>query len=421
MTNFTSSFFTNGASNAKFNNSAGRSIQFTGTNFSDLFLQKAKGNALRREKLDPATGTLSTESSFSHFPATLGPIAGSAGFGLAAAIDFDGSPTDPDRVNLYDFSNPSAPLLYSHHDFPTNEQPNPEFAGQVIFSGRDIWALDANNGLMGLWVNGPRFLTFYTAVPARLGNNEIIRALIDALHTTNDLTGAKLLLKTTGLGTTNFTSAFILRKDTNDVDVSSLMPLPGQPAAVSAETPNAGGTLTNATDYAVTTLTLKASPLIRFDGRGLGVWKSSSLVDRGKTIMASPFLNSLTISSLDGVAFVQGISMVFHGSAAITGRKIEIVPNRSPTVSLSSPTNSQSFSAPGDITLRANASDPDGRVALVEFFQDGVKLGERAATPYTFTWTNAPAGTFSLYAQATDNDGVSVISATNTITINPGP
>ncbi len=65
---------------------------------------------------------------------------------------------------------------------------------------------------------------------------------------------------------------------------------------------------------------------------------------------------------------------------------------------------------PANISLTAAASDADGSVTKVEFFANGVKLGEDATAPYAFTWTNAPLGNHALTARARDNRGAAGIS-----------
>src|SRR5262249_27191251 len=44
----------------------------------------------------------------------------------------------------------------------------------------------------------------------------------------------------------------------------------------------------------------------------------------------------------------------------------------------------------GDVLLSAEAFDPDGEVARVEFFVDGVKFGEVDAPPYQMIVSNLP-------------------------------
>jgi uncharacterized repeat protein (TIGR03806 family) len=79
--------------------------------------------------------------------------------------------------------------------------------------------------------------------------------------------------------------------------------------------------------------------------------------------------------------------------------------NALPLVSLSDPADGAEFVAPTNITLKAAASDPDGNIGKVEFFQGSLKLGESLSNPYTLAWVDPAAGNYTLYALATDNLG----------------
>jgi aryl-phospho-beta-D-glucosidase BglC (GH1 family) len=94
--------------------------------------------------------------------------------------------------------------------------------------------------------------------------------------------------------------------------------------------------------------------------------------------------------------------------------------NQAPSVSITSPANNASFTAPANITISANASDADGSVSKVEFFSGTTKLGEDLTSPYSFTWSGVAAGTYSLTAKATDNAGAVTTSATVSITVTSG-
>ena len=94
--------------------------------------------------------------------------------------------------------------------------------------------------------------------------------------------------------------------------------------------------------------------------------------------------------------------------------------NVPPTVSISAPVNNATFTAPATMAITANAADTDGTVAKVEFFQGTTKLGEVTAAPFTFTWTNVAAGTYSLTAKATDNAGGTIVSDAITVSVNGG-
>ena len=69
------------------------------------------------------------------------------------------------------------------------------------------------------------------------------------------------------------------------------------------------------------------------------------------------------------------------------------------------------FNVADNISITAAASDPDGSISKVEFFQGSTKLGERTTSPYTFTWNNVSGGAYSLSAVATDNQNVTSTSA----------
>jgi Galactose oxidase-like, Early set domain/Bacterial Ig domain len=93
-------------------------------------------------------------------------------------------------------------------------------------------------------------------------------------------------------------------------------------------------------------------------------------------------------------------------------------PNEPPTVSLTTPLSGTSFTSPAKITLRATATDPDGSVARVEFFNGATtKLGEDTVAPYEFRWNVGAAGSYTLTAWATDNSGVTTISNQVNVTV----
>jgi len=94
-------------------------------------------------------------------------------------------------------------------------------------------------------------------------------------------------------------------------------------------------------------------------------------------------------------------------------------PNIPPTVSLTTPADGAIFDAGNTVTLTASASDSDGSISKVEFFQGTVKLGETTGSPYSYAWTNAPAGSSTLTAVATDNRGASTVSLPVNITVTP--
>jgi hypothetical protein len=91
--------------------------------------------------------------------------------------------------------------------------------------------------------------------------------------------------------------------------------------------------------------------------------------------------------------------------------------NQPPSVSITKPMAGSVFGRSVSIPITANASDSDGPVAKVEFFDGAEKLGEALSAPYSFSWVGAAAGTHVLTAKATDNRGATTTSSRVPITV----
>jgi hypothetical protein len=98
-------------------------------------------------------------------------------------------------------------------------------------------------------------------------------------------------------------------------------------------------------------------------------------------------------------------------------RMVSVQGSAAPAVTLTQPANGASFAAPATVGLAAIASDADGTIAKVEFLNGATKLGEDTSAPYTFTWSGAGPGSYTLSARATDDSGQAVTSAPATITV----
>jgi uncharacterized delta-60 repeat protein len=96
---------------------------------------------------------------------------------------------------------------------------------------------------------------------------------------------------------------------------------------------------------------------------------------------------------------------------------ISVVPNKAPAVRIIKPDNNQSFAAPGYIHFEAAASDTDGRISNVKFYNGSTLLRIEYEYPYTYTWSNVHAGTYTITAVATDNWGAHTASAPVTVRV----
>lgn len=105
--------------------------------------------------------------------------------------------------------------------------------------------------------------------------------------------------------------------------------------------------------------------------------------------------------------------------AATTSPAVEVTvaENQAPVVSLVSPATGASYAAPAAIALAATAADSDGSIARVDFFAGSTPIGSATSAPYTATWTNVPAGSYTLTAVARDNMGALSTSAPAAITV----
>lgn len=91
--------------------------------------------------------------------------------------------------------------------------------------------------------------------------------------------------------------------------------------------------------------------------------------------------------------------------------------NSNPSVSITSPANNASMNAGASVTIAANASDSDGTISKVEFYNGSTLLGTDTSSPFSFAWSNVAAGNYALKAIATDDDGASTTSAPVSISV----
>jgi glucose/arabinose dehydrogenase len=92
-------------------------------------------------------------------------------------------------------------------------------------------------------------------------------------------------------------------------------------------------------------------------------------------------------------------------------------PNSPPSVSITSPLDGAVIPAPGAVEITVDASDPDGPVQRVEFFDDGTLIATDYDAPWSTFW-NATTGSHNLSARAFDVPGLSTTSSPVAVTVN---
>jgi hypothetical protein len=93
--------------------------------------------------------------------------------------------------------------------------------------------------------------------------------------------------------------------------------------------------------------------------------------------------------------------------------------NLPPEVVLVRPATGAQLFEPATVVLEADASDPDGTVRQVEFFEGTTSLGIVTEAPFVLNWTGVTAGEYSLTAVATDNQGDATASEPVMINVVP--
>lgn len=89
--------------------------------------------------------------------------------------------------------------------------------------------------------------------------------------------------------------------------------------------------------------------------------------------------------------------------------------NVAPVITLAAPT--VSGAAPATVILTATATDSDGSIASVKFYNGSTLLATVTAAPFTYSWTSVAAGTYTLMAVATDNSGATTTSSSQSVTV----
>jgi RHS repeat-associated protein len=130
------------------------------------------------------------------------------------------------------------------------------------------------------------------------------------------------------------------------------------------------------------------------------LWQNAPMGSHVLTVRATDSLGAVTLSK--AVTFTVAV-------------------NQPPSVTFTSPANNSVVPAPGTVTLSANATDSDGTIAKVEFYNGATLIATATAAPYTAPLANLPAGTYTLIAKATDDKGGQTASAPITITVDTPP
>ena len=136
---------------------------------------------------------------------------------------------------------------------------------------------------------------------------------------------------------------------------------------------------------------------------------------------SAPYTFTLTAQSLGNYSIYARVHNSLGQSADSEPVSFSVVNNLVPAVALSAPDPAGTYNAPANIALAAQASDSDGSIASVSFYNGNTLLGTVQSAPYVFNWSDVPTGSYQLSARATDDAGAVATSASVQITVSPAP
>ena len=130
---------------------------------------------------------------------------------------------------------------------------------------------------------------------------------------------------------------------------------------------------------------------------------------------------SVTAPAITSNAFTYSMPALSVTTIALSAVGSPPPANLPPAVVMTAPVTNAAAIAPASFALAATATDTDGTIAKVEFFNGATKLGEDTTAPYQFTWLAVPVGNYSLTARASDNVGAQTTSAAVNVSVSSAP
>lgn len=157
-------------------------------------------------------------------------------------------------------------------------------------------------------------------------------------------------------------------------------------------------------DALVSSITAGNSFRIEMDGTSIGTF----------TVPNTGAWTAFQTASLKNVTLTGGskIMRIYMITAGFNIDKVTFtaVQNTLPSVAITSPASEAVFNAPATVLIAASASDADGTVTKVDFYEGTNLIGSDETSPYTFTWTPVAAGSYNITAKATDNSLAAITS-----------
>jgi hypothetical protein len=160
---------------------------------------------------------------------------------------------------------------------------------------------------------------------------------------------------------------------------------------------------------------------------------SASDPDEGDNISKVEFLvNEVIVGTVNESPFEFNWRSVNGGSTILTAKAfdtkggsttsgpVNINLNFPPSIELTDPLDGAEVTLNDQVLIAANPNDLDGTISKVEFYVNGVLVGEATSDPYEASWTADTLGSKEITAIAFDDRGASKTSEARVITVKKG-
>ena len=154
-----------------------------------------------------------------------------------------------------------------------------------------------------------------------------------------------------------------------------------------------------------------ATTNIATDDSVLWTWNSTGITPHSTTSDTNGLWDSTSVPAPHTFTqtFTSAGTFPYHCTIHVTlgmkGTIIVAAANLPPAVTITNPVSGTIFAAPANVTIQASASDSDGTVTNVQFLVGSTVLSNDAAAPFSAVTNNLAAGSYTLSAIASDNNG----------------
>ena len=139
----------------------------------------------------------------------------------------------------------------------------------------------------------------------------------------------------------------------------------------------------------------------------------------GSALTKSPYtLSWSTTGAANGTHTLSATASDAAGNQATASISVTVNnATAAPTVSLTAPASGARYSAPATVNLSANVTANGHTITAVQFYNGSTLLGQLTTAPYSFSWNNVAAGSYSLSAKAVYDSGSTVASSSASVTV----